>query len=231
VTAEANVWAAARDAELTGYRAEGVEIVVDARVERGQTTLPVLVATEASGRDVLFTVHAGGELFRSEVVHVAGDAALVELAVDEKLVPNVFVSAALVQNLRVHEATEMVEVPPYERELNVELVPEPATVLPGGEGKFAIRLTDAAGEAVAGELSLGVVDEAVSAIQEDYAGDPVEFFYGRERGDEGQLVTSMGQGRYWVAEADWEVSNRIDGWQRRAFSADGRRGGGGDSAE
>ncbi len=204
VTAQTNVWVASRDAELTGYRANGVEIVVDARVERGRTTLPVLVATEVSGRDVLFTLHADGELFRSEVVHVEGDAALVELAVDENLVPNVFVSAALVQDLQVHQATEMVEVPPYERELNVELTPESETVLPGGEGTIRIRLTNSAGAPVAGELSLGVVDEAVSAIQGDYAGDPLEYFHGEERDDDGQLLSSLSGGQYWVAptEAD-----------------------------
>ncbi len=220
VTAEASVWAASKDAQLTGYHAEGVEIVVDARVERGRKTIPVLVATEASGRDVLLTVHAGGEMFRAEVVHVEGEAALVELPVEERLVPNVFVSAALVQNLEIHAATEMVEVPPYERELKVELMPERLTVLPGEEGTFGIRLTDAAGEAVAGELSLGVVDEAVSAIQEDYAGDPLEFFFGQDRGDEAQLMTSMSQRSYWVEPTEIVESVSFSGgFGSREYSA------------
>ncbi len=214
VTGEANVWAASRDAELTGYRANGVEIVLDARVRPGQTTLPVLVATEASGCDVFLTVHAEGELFQAEVVHVEGEAALVDLAVEERFVPNVFVSAALVQNLHVHETTEAVEVPPYERELNVELTPEPGTVVPGGEGTFGVRLTDAAGEPVVGELSLAVVDEAVSAIQADYAADPVEFFFGRERGDGGRLVTSLSGPRYWSEEVEANIPSAVSGWGR-----------------
>ncbi len=197
VTAEANVWAASRAAELTGYHADGVEIVVDARVEAGQRTLPVLVATEASGRDVLVTVHSGRELFWAKVVRVEGRAALIELPIESRLVPNVFVTAALVQNLEVHESTEMVEVPPYERELNVELLAEPGTVLPGGDGTIGVRLTDSAGKPVVGELSLGVVDEAVSAIQEDYAGDPVEFFFGEERSDYARMESSVSGLRYW----------------------------------
>ena len=63
VTAETNVWAAAADAQLAGYHADGVEVIVDTRVEPGQRTLPVLIATEASGRDVLFTVHAAAPCF------------------------------------------------------------------------------------------------------------------------------------------------------------------------
>lgn len=196
VTAEANVWAASTNAQLAGYRADGVEIVVDTNVAPGQQTLPVLVATAASGRDVLFTAHAGGELFRAQVIRVDGTAALIELPVDDRLVPNVFLSAALVQNLEFHQSTANVIVPPSANRLNVELTSDKPTFLPGASGTFGIRLTDEKGEPVRGEFSLSVVDEAVSAIQEDYAGDPLDFFFGQPRADAAQLFSSMSRRQF-----------------------------------
>ncbi len=201
VTAEANVWAASNDAQLAGYHADGVEIVVDTNVARGQTTLPVLVATGASGRDVLFTAHAGGELFHSQIVHVDGTAALVELPIDDRFIPNVFLSAALVQNLEFHRSTANVTVPPYANRLNVELTSDKPTFLPGATGTFGIRLTDDNGKPARGQFSLSVVDEAVSAIQEDYAGDPVDFFFGQERADATQMFSSMSR-RQFKSEVD-----------------------------
>ncbi|MGC1480254.1 MAG: alpha-2-macroglobulin family protein [Chthoniobacterales bacterium] len=215
VTAQTNVWAASDDAQLAGYHADGVEIVVDTKVAPGQRTLPVLIATETSGRDVLFTVHAGGTLFQSEVVHVEEDAALIEVAVDPRFVPNVFLTAALVQNLQFHQASEEIEVPPYEQQLHVELAPQRTTLLPGESGTFAVALKDTAGNPVQGEFSLAVIDEAISAIQEDYAGDPLDFFFGRSRPDYGLISSSMSRRQYAGEVETDDLSAPVD---RDAFS-------------
>ncbi len=216
VTSEINVWAASKDAQLAGYHADGVEIVVDTNVEPGQQTLPVLIATGASGRDVLFTAHAGGELFHSQIVHVDGTAALIDLPVDARFVPNVFLSAALIQNLEFHQASADVTVPPYANRLNVELSSDKTTFLPGAMGTFNVRLSDENGKPVRGEVSLSVIDEAVSAIQEDYAGDPVDFFFGQRRADAARLFSSM-SGRRFKPSVESEVGPRAEADDSSAF--------------
>lgn len=182
VQAETNVWVSTTAGGMIAYRSGGVEIIVDPRTQGREGRVPVLITTDTPNRDVCLVVHAGGSLFRAEVIHLEGDAKLVELERDPRFVPNVFLTATSVRGLQFFADTREVEFPPVAHTLDVELTPVPDGPAPGAEGAVRVKVRDAAGNPVRGEFALAVTDEAISAIQEDYAGDPVEFFFGRKRG-------------------------------------------------
>ena len=52
---------------------------------------------------------------------------------------------------------------------------------PREEGTHSISAKDAYGRPVSAEIALGLVDESVKYIQQDYAGDPRQFYYGTKR--------------------------------------------------
>jgi len=70
-----------------------------------------------------------------------------------------------------------------DRMLQVELLSDRTTYHPREEVTFTIRVRDQAGDPVAAEVSLGLVDEAIYALSEDLSADIQETFYGRRDND------------------------------------------------
>jgi len=181
IEASAVAWVASGSTSELGYHAGGLDLVVDKDTFKAGETAPVLVCTPESNRWVLFSVES--EVLHSyQVVHVTGTAKLVLLPVTAQHVPNVYLSGLTTSDGDALFDMEEVVVPPIEQFLTVEVTPDQAEILPGGEGTLSVRTVDAHGEPVAAEVALSLVDEAVAAIQSEYAGDPRQFFFGERRG-------------------------------------------------
>src|SRR5205807_5892064 len=69
---------------------------------------------------------------------------------------------------------------------------------PGEAAKYNITAKDAAGRPVAGEFSLGVVDEAIYAVEPDRMPDIHQFFYGQAGN---RVATESSLSFYFTGEA------------------------------
>ena len=182
VTAETAVWVTERNTTELGYHVGGLDLIVDRdTVQRGETA-SVVVVTPSSGRWVLFSTGAD-DLLDTQVLRMDGTVKLVQIAVDKKHMPNFFVTASSVFERQFTSDTERIVVPPAEQFLNVEVKPDREQYEPRQEGSVTITTRDASGRPVSAEVALAVADEAVTAIQEDLAGDPRRLFYGDTRGN------------------------------------------------
>jgi uncharacterized protein YfaS (alpha-2-macroglobulin family) len=180
VKAETYVFVATNSTTDLGYRREGIEIVVDKDTFRAGQTAPVMISVPVPDRYVLFSVE-GDDLFSYQVVHVTGNTKLIEVPIEEKHIPNIYLSALMVSNAEFYTDTKQVVVPPVERFLQVAVNADREQYQPREEGTLAISAKDANGRPVAAEIALGLVDESVKYIQQDYAGDPRQFYYGQKR--------------------------------------------------
>ena len=180
VKAQTNVFVATNATTDLRYRPDGLEIVVDKDTFRAGQTTPVMITVPTNDRYVLFSVE-GEDLFSYKVVHVEGTTKLIELPIEEKYVPNIFLSAVMVSDANWYSDTKQVVVPPVERFLSVAVKADREQYKPHDEGTLAISAKDANGRPVSAEIALGLIDESVQYIQQDYAGDPRQFYYGRKR--------------------------------------------------
>jgi uncharacterized protein YfaS (alpha-2-macroglobulin family) len=195
VTAETYVFVATNATTDLGYRRTGVEIVVDKDTFRAGQVAPVMIATAVPDRYVLFSVE-GEDLLSYKVVHVAGTAKLIEVPIEEKHVPNIFLSALMVSDANAFVDTKQVVVPPVERFLTVAVKADREQYQPREEGTLAVSTKDVNGRPVAAEVALGLVDESVQYIQRDYAGDPRQFYYGHKRAHTVQTHSTFNQKTY-----------------------------------
>lgn len=180
VASDASFWVGDEHTQDTGYRAGGVEIVVDRdTLEIGRKSA-VMLASSASNRWVLLTFE-GERLHAQRVVHLDGTAKLVELDVGEEHAPNFWICAWTTIDGQGFQDTEELVVPPRTNLLTVEVTPDAAEHQPGEEGTLAVTTRDARGEPVSAEVTLAVVDEALLAFQSEYALDPRRFFHGDRR--------------------------------------------------
>jgi alpha-2-macroglobulin len=195
VKAEAYVFVATNASTDLGYRHEGVEIIVDKDTFRSGQTAPVMLFVDEPDRYVLFSVE-GEDLYSYKLIHVTGRAKLIELPIEEKHVPNIYLNAIMVSNAEAHLDTKQVVVPPVRQFLTVDVKADREQYQPREEGTLAITTRDADGKPIAAEVALGLFDESVRYIQQDYAGDPRQFYYGSRRSQTVQTQTTFNQKAY-----------------------------------
>ncbi|HEY6329818.1 MAG TPA: alpha-2-macroglobulin family protein, partial [Blastocatellia bacterium] len=180
ITGETTVWVATNSTDNLGYYQGGLEIVVDKDTFQTGRTAPVMLVAPASDRYVLFSVE-GGNLFNYQLVHMTGNVKLIELPVEDSYAPNIFLSANMVSDRRFYDDTKQVIVPPTNHFLGVNVKCDRQEYQPGDEGTIDVTTVDNNGKPIAAEVALGLVDDAVHYIQQDYAADPRQFFYGEMR--------------------------------------------------
>src|SRR6185369_620437 len=195
VKAETYVFVATNATTDLGYRREGLELVVDKDTFRAGQTAPVMINVPVADRYVLFSVE-GEDLFSYQVVHVTGNTKLIEVPIEEKHIPNVYLSAYMISGAEAYSNTKQVVVPPIERFLDVAVKADREQYQPREEGTLAISAKDAHGRPVAAEIALGLVDESVKYIQQDYAADPRQFYYGQKRQHTVQTQSTFDQKPY-----------------------------------
>ncbi|HEV7474642.1 MAG TPA: alpha-2-macroglobulin family protein, partial [Pyrinomonadaceae bacterium] len=195
IKAETYVFVATNATSELGYRHDGVEIIVDKDTFRAGQTAPVMLAVPTNDRYVLFSVEADD--FNSyRLVHVTGTAKLIELPIEEKHVPNIFLNAVMVSDAELFEDTKQIVVPPVQQFLAVEVKPDREQHQPREEGTLSITAKDWNGKPVSAEIALGLFDESVKYIQQDYAGDPRQFYYGTKRSQTIQTQSTFSQKPY-----------------------------------
>lgn len=180
IAGETTFWTCTSRTSELGYRSGGVEIVVDKDTFRAGDEAPVMLSVANSNRWVLFTVESS-EIHDVRVVHVSGNVKLLKLPIGEKHVPNVFLSAVALDGGQVQSHHVEVIVPPLDHFLDVTVSADAEEYRPGDTGTLEIVAKDVDGRPVASELSLAVVDASVLAIQQSYALDPRQFFFGEKR--------------------------------------------------
>lgn len=195
ITAETTVWVATGATTELGYRHGGLEIIVDKDTFRVGQKAPVMLVAPTSDRHILFTVE-GDDLYNYQLIHLDGTVKLIELPIEEKHVPNMFLSAVMVNDRQVFMDTKQVIVPPVKNFLTVDVKPDRSQYQPREEGTFQITTHDDTGKPVSAEVAFGLVDESVFYIQQDYAGDPRQFYFGTKRQHAVQTQSTMNQKRY-----------------------------------
>jgi len=217
IRAETTVWVANNATTELGYRHGGVEIIADKDTFRAGSEAPVMLVVNSPDRYVLFTVE-GEELYHYRLVHMTGTVKLVDLFVDEKYVPNVFLGATLVSDRQLFTDTKQVVVPPIKNFLTVDVKSDRPQYQPREDGTFTVTTRNDEGKPVSTEVAFSLVDESVFYIQSDYAGDPRQFFYGTKRGQYVQTQATMNQKSY--AKLTLDDAGNLNERQERGDSLD-----------
>ncbi|PYP88671.1 MAG: alpha-2-macroglobulin [Blastocatellia bacterium AA13] len=195
ITGETAVWVATGASTDLGYRHGGLEIIVDKDSFRAGQRAPVMLVAPTNDRYVLFGVE-GEEIYNYQLVHMTGAVKLIEFPVEDKHVPNVLLSAAMVSDRQIFVDTKQVIVPPVEHFLSVDVKTDRSEYQPREEGTLTVTARDVDGKPVSAEVAMGLVDESVFYIQGDYAGDPRQFYYGQKRQQYVQTTSTFQQKSY-----------------------------------
>jgi len=195
ITADTTVWVCTDRSTELGYRHDGIEIIADKDTFRVGQVAPVMLVSRTPDRYVLFSVECE-DIYNYQLVHLDGTVKLVNLSVEEKHVPNIFLDASLVDDRQIFTDTKQIVVPPTKNFLTVDVKPDRSQYQPRDEGTFVVTTKDDQGKPVPAEVAFGLVDASVFYIQSDYAGDPRQFYFGTKRQHPIQTLSTMNQKSY-----------------------------------
>ncbi len=153
-----------------------------AAYEPGESARIFIPNPYQAGGLALVTVERDHVLW-SQVVEIPGASQILELGIEERDAPNIYVSVLLIGSEDGSPDFRLgyldLEVDPKLLELQVDLIPEKDRLEPSHTARVEIRVRDSQGRPVQGEFSLAVVDAAIYALAEPNAADIREAFYGR----------------------------------------------------
>lgn len=176
VTSEAYVWVSG---SISSNVSENrITLVPDKKSYKPGDTAKVLVVTGMKNTNVLIGVE-GRTLHKSEVKKVSDTSFIYEVPIRSDHAPNVFLTAAFLQDGKYYFGSKSLKVPPTEKLINVSVTPSSPQFKPGQPASYTIEAKDHQGKPVAAEFSLGVVDEAVYGVQPESIQSIDKAFYGR----------------------------------------------------
>ncbi len=172
------IWVTGRGNWWYGAKQERLQIVPDKKSYQPGEIAKFLIVTGTPDAHLLVTAEGQG-IYSRQVVAANGPTVTVEVPIRAEYAPNFFLSAVFVRENQLYQGSKSVKVPATERQLTLQVETSKAEYKPGESGLVSLTARDSAGKPVAGEFSLGVVDEAIYAIRPEQAPDIFNFFYGK----------------------------------------------------
>ncbi len=178
-TFESNLWVAGASYGEVEVQYRRVEIYPDKRSYKPGETAHLLIVTHEPGARVLVTTE-GQQVYSYALHEATTDSLTVDIPIEERYEPNFFVGVTFLKNEQLFESTKNISVPAAEKVLKVTVETDKAQYRPNDKVTYALTTQDEQGHPVSAEVSLGVVDEAIYAIQPDTVLPPEKTFYAKQ---------------------------------------------------
>jgi uncharacterized protein YfaS (alpha-2-macroglobulin family) len=161
------------------YRDYGsIKLVPDKKSYQPGDTAHVLAMLPADKAHLLVTTEMA-TVMGNWRVDAEGRAVMIDVKIEEKFVPNIYLSVAYVKDGEMFEQSKSISVPARNKFLNLEVLPDKKEYKPSEPASYTVIARNADGSPASGvEVSLGVVDEAVYSVRPDTTGDIRRAFYG-----------------------------------------------------
>lgn len=173
-----------------------IKLIADKERYQVGDTAEILVPAPFAGASALVTVERG-KLMTREVRHFATNSERLSIPINDRAVPDVFVSVVLYRAPTADDPSPRFKVGYVQlpvstdtRALTVQITPDKPTTKPGETVRYGIRVTDHSGKGVKAEVSVSVVDKAVLALQDERGPDGLKAFW-FERGLGVNTASSM----------------------------------------
>jgi len=175
-----SLWVADRNngySEYSYQESEAVKLVPDKKSYKAGETAHVLALLPTDKAHLLVTTELLSVMSVRQI-SATGRAVVIDVPIEAQHAPNIFLSVAYVKNGEMYSASESLVVPPRDRLLKVEIIPNKKEYKPRETASYTISAQNGDGTpAVGAEVSFGVVDEAIYSIMQETAGDIRKSFY------------------------------------------------------
>ncbi len=142
-----------------------LELVADKPAHAPGETLKLRVNSDHANANVWLFLHIAGASGReARRIQLNGKSLEVEVPLDLRDMPNMFIEGVTVHDAKVHSAIRQILLPPVSKLIEVTLEPAKPRVKPRETSALRVTLRDADGKPVTGIAVLTVYDKSLEAI-------------------------------------------------------------------
>ncbi|MCP5545027.1 MAG: alpha-2-macroglobulin [Akkermansiaceae bacterium] len=142
-----------------------LELVSDKLEYAPGETAKLRVNSDRTDAHVWMFLHIAGPAGReAKRIQLDGKSSEIDVPLDLRDMPNMFVEAVTVHGAQVHKAVKEILLPPASKAIEVTLEPAKDRVKPREKSSLAIILRDENGEPVSGEAVVAIYDKSLEAI-------------------------------------------------------------------
>jgi len=154
-----------------------IEIVMDKDSYEKEDTLTAIISLPKNNIDV-FVSFEKKSFLGFQKYSVAGNTLVIKQKLTEKFSPNFSLAILYVYERRLYSNSKMIVVLNKDNYLSLEIKPSKGIYKPGEKAAYRISVKNNNGKLMANtELSLGLVDESIYAIQEEQTENIQNYFY------------------------------------------------------
>jgi len=170
-----------------------IKLVPDKKSYRPGETARVLAILPTENAHLLVSTELSSVLSARHVT-APGRSIILDVPIEASYAPNVFLNVTYVKDGDMYTNDHRLIVPARDKMLNLEIISNKQEYKPRETASYTILARSADGAPVPGaEVSLGVVDEAIYSVAQDYSGNIHREFYGmRYKSVETHLSISYG---------------------------------------
>jgi len=155
-----------------------VKVVPDKKSYVPGETAHVLIIGGKPGAHLLVTTE-GAKVFTKQVIAAPGSDVTVDVPIASDAAPGVYLNVAFLQDNGLHQGMKRIRIPATKQALKLEITTSKTQYTPGEAAALSVTARDSDGKLISGaEVSIGVVDEAIYAVQPENAADIFQYFYG-----------------------------------------------------
>ena len=171
------IWVAGAGEQAWAGEDKEIRLVADKRSYQVGETAHILAMTGMPETYLLVTTEAR-TIQSKRVIHATSSTPTIDVPILSEHQPNVFVSVSFLRENSFYQSSKSLKVPAVQQKLQIEIQPSKKQFTPGQDATYTLLAHDYKGKPVAGEFSVGVVDEAIYGIYPDSSGDINNSFFG-----------------------------------------------------
>lgn len=137
----------------------------------------IIIKSPYIGAKALITLERG-RIFKYDIVTINKSFFEYEIPIEDNYAPNIFVSVLLVSSdPEVKFGQVELKVNTARKVLNIDVVPDKTTYLPGEKVVLKVKTTNYLGQPESADVSIAVADLSVLALKGNPKKNPIVFFY------------------------------------------------------
>lgn len=176
IISQCYIWVTGNQYWGSNYDYKTIDLVLDKKTYKPDDTVKALINSPDADVYALLTIE-GQTIHDYQILHIKGHSRIVNIPLKQEYLPAVYVSVCFTSKKEFFSKQKIIKISPEEKFINIKVETNKKRYEPGEDISYNITTTDIKNNPIRTELSLGVVDASIYAIEPDMTPDIRKFFY------------------------------------------------------
>ena len=170
-------YCSSEDAYYSWYNFSNIDVIQDKSYYEAGETATLFLTIPDKDAWALVAVE-GDQIHKYQVLKFEGNSSVMKLNIPESYAPNVFLSITYLKNREYRHGSKRIAIPDKKNFMTVKIKHDREKYKPRETATFKIETLDYRNNPLTAQVTMGVADESIYAVNPETAPNIQQFFYG-----------------------------------------------------